>query len=188
MKDTSRRTFFKSIGAGAAAVVAAGVLAGCTKTVVNGVVTYTIDVAKIDAYANAGIKAGKTILAIPVLDTAIGATITDSISAGLTLLGNFLDDFNTAAKGKVVVNYNDATWKTKIDSILNSMSQINSDIKAGLSGVKSGVSAAILEKANLVANALDTLLSFFEAAIGYVGLSAHSRSMTESQAFSVINS
>lgn len=181
-KKASRRGFLAGVGA----LAGVGVLAACKSTTVNGVTTVEINVAKINAYGQAGINAVKTIMGFAPIAAAVPPAISTAVNVAEGILSSALSAFDTSSKGLLVVSYNDANWKSRIDSVLADMQTVSDDLRAAVSSVTGKVSSSVLNDAATALNALDTVISFFEAMIGYLGDTKRVPIMTEEQALAIL--
>ncbi|GBR56549.1 twin-arginine translocation signal domain-containing protein [Gluconobacter sphaericus] len=176
MRNPSRRGFLRTLGA----CTAIGALGACTITKNGSVTTVTINVAKVKAYGQAGLNAVSTILDITAVATAIGAPAVSVINIASAALDASLTAFASAAGSSVTVSYDNATMKTRIDSVLADLQKVASDLEAGLKGASSKVSSSILSDASVAVSSLSTVISVFEGLLGVV--SARRATMTEAQA------
>ncbi|MFT8334664.1 MAG: hypothetical protein ABF628_00645 [Acetobacter orientalis] len=161
MSKISRRSLMRtsSLGLGLA------LLTACTVTTQNGVTTITLDVTKIKNYGQAGLNAAATVGSFlggfPTL-----APYAAVIELADTALSGALAAFSTAAGSMLVITYNDASWKTRIDSVLADLNKVASAIEGAISGSGSVLSAKVLAEAKTYKNALATIISVFQALLG----------------------
>ncbi|MFT8699050.1 hypothetical protein [Acetobacter orientalis] len=161
MSKISRRSLMRtsSLGLGLA------LLTACTVTTQNGVTTITLDVTKIKNYGQAGLNAAATVGSFlggfPTL-----APYAAAIELADTALSGALAAFSTAAGSTLVITYNDASWKTRIDSVLADLNKVASAIEGAISGSGSVLSAKVLAEAKTYKNALATIISVFQALLG----------------------
>lgn len=179
-KSPTRRGFLGALAAGSAL----GVLGACTVTKNGSVTTITVDVAKVKAYGQAGLNAVSTILSIAAVASAIGAPAVSVINIASAALDASLTAFASAAGSSVTVSYDNATMKTRINSVLADLQTVASDLEAGLTGASSKVSSSVLSDATTALSALKTLVSVFEGVLGIVSLA--DPAMTEAQALRVL--
>lgn len=160
MSTLSRRSFLRSsVLAGAAALTA------CTVTTTNGVTTVTLDVAKVKNYGQAGLNAAATVTSFLSSFPAL-APYALAITAAETALSGALSAFSTAAGSTLTISYNDATWKTRVDSILSDLDTLAAAIESAVAGSGSALSSSVLSNARTAYNALATLISVFKALLG----------------------
>jgi hypothetical protein len=160
MSPLSRRSFLRSsVLAGAAALTA------CTVTTTNGVTTITLDVAKVKNYGQAGLNAAATVTSFLSSFPAL-APYALAITAAETALSGALSAFSTAAGSTLTISYNDATWKTRVDSILSDLDALAAAIESAVAGSGSALSSSVLSNARMAYNALATLISVFKALLG----------------------
>lgn len=161
MSKISRRSLLRTSSLG----LAAALLAACTVTTQNGVTTITLDVAKIKNYGQAGLNAAATVgsflSGFPTLAPYVAA-----IELADTALSGALTAFSTAAGSTLVITYNDANWKTRIDSLLTDLNKVGDAIEGAISGSGSVLSAKVLAEAKTYKNALATLISVFQGLLG----------------------
>lgn len=182
-KTASRRSFL----VGVAALGGAGALAACKSTTVNGVTTVELNVGKIDAYGQAGINAVKTIMSFAPVAAAVPASVASAVGIAEGILSSALSSFDAASKGMLVVSYNNANWKSRVDSILADLQTVSDDLRSVATSVNGKVSASVLSDVATALNALDTVISFFEAMIGYLGDAKRVPVMTEEQALKILH-
>lgn len=181
MNNSSRRGFLRTL----AACTTLGVLGACTITKNGSVTTITVNVAKVKAYGQAGLNAVATVLSIAVVASAIGAPTVELIDVADAALDAALTAFTSAAGSSVTVSYDDATMKTRINSVLADLQKVSSLLQSGLTGASTKVSSSILSDANAALSALKTFVSVFEGILGVASLSEPEMSLA--QAASVLN-
>ena len=162
MNRFNRRSFLSAVGGTLLAGVA---LAGCTTTKVGSTTTVTIIPSKINAYVKAGLNAANTaatvIAMVPVL-----AVYSDSVKKAIAILNEAAAAFAYVAGDNVVLQYNSASVKTAVDSVLASIETIADLVGEILKAlVKAGFSAATeaLNKLELARDAIATIVSVFQA-------------------------
>jgi hypothetical protein len=160
MSTLSRRSFLRS-----SALVGATALTACTVTTTNGVTTVTLDVAKVKNYGQAGLNAAATVTSFLSSFPAL-APYALAITAAETALSGALSAFSTAAGSTLTISYNDATWKTRVDSILSDLDTLAAAIESALAGSGAVLSSSVLSNARTAYNALATLISVFKALLG----------------------
>ncbi|GAB3588401.1 hypothetical protein [Acetobacter peroxydans] len=160
MSTLSRRSFLRS-----AALVGATALTACTVTTTNGVTTITLDVTKVKNYGQAGLNAAATVTSFLSSFPAL-APYALAITAAETALSGALSAFSSAAGSTLTISYNDATWKTRVDSILSDLDTLAAAIESALSGSGAALSSSVLSNARTAYNALATLISVFKALLG----------------------
>ena len=160
MSTLSRRSFLRS-----AALVGATALTACTVTTTNGVTTITLDVAKVKNYGQAGLNAAATVTSFLSSFPAL-APYALAIKAAETALSGALSAFSSAAGSTLTISYNDASWKTRVDSILSDLDTLAAAIESAIAGSGSVLSSSVLSNARTAYNALATLISVFKALLG----------------------
>ena len=175
-KSPTRRGFLGALAAGSAL----GFLGACTVTKNGDVTTITLNVAKVKAFGQAGLNAVTTVLDITAVASAIGAPAVSVINITDAALDASLTAFASAAGSSVTVSYDNATMKTRIDSVLADLQKVASDLEAGLKGASSKVSSSVLSDASVAVSSLSTVISVFEGLLGIV--SARRATMSEAQA------
>lgn len=160
MSTLSRRSFLRS-----AALVGATALTACTVTTTNGVTTITLDVTKVKNYGQAGLNAAATVTSFLSSFPAL-APYALAITAAETALSGALSAFSSAAGSTLTISYNDATWKTRVDSILSDLDTLAAAIESALAGSGAVLSSSVLSNARTAYNALATLISVFKALLG----------------------
>ncbi|MBO1326843.1 hypothetical protein K2X14_17255, partial [Acetobacter sp. TBRC 12305] len=161
MKSLSRRNFMRSSALG----LSAAVLAACTVATTNGVTTITLDVAKVKNYGQAGLNAAATVTSYLSSFPAM-APYALAITAAETALSGALGAFSTAAGSTLTISYDDATWKTRVDSILTDLDTLAAAIENAIAGAGSILSASVIADAKTAYNALATVISVFKALLG----------------------
>ncbi|MFT9258933.1 MAG: hypothetical protein ABF535_12810 [Acetobacter sp.] len=178
----SRRAVMRH-GARMGALAAATTLAACTVTTSGSTTTVTLDVAKVRAYGQAGLNAAATVMdflaPLPGL-----APYVAGIRTACAGLSGALGAFSAAVGPALAVSYDDATWKTLVNSILSDMGAVSSAIAAAIQGGGSTFSASVGADATTALNALDTLINLFSGVLGLAGaaLTPGQPRMTERQA------
>ncbi len=160
MSTLSRRSFLRS-----AALVGATALTACTVTTTNGVTTITLDVTKVKNYGQAGLNAAATVTSFLSSFPAL-APYALAITAAETALSGALSAFSSAAGSTLTISYHDATWKTRVDSILSDLDTLAAAIESALAGSGAVLSSSVLSNARTAYNALATLISVFKALLG----------------------
>lgn len=161
MSKISRRSFMRTT----TACSLAALLTACTVTTQNGVTTITLDVTKIKNYGQAGLNAAATVGSFLAGFPAL-APYAAAIELADTALSGALTAFSTAAGSTLVITYNDASWKTRIDSLLTDLNKVGASIESAISGSGSVLSASVLAQAKTYDNALNTIISVFQALLG----------------------
>lgn len=160
MSTLSRRSFLRW-----SALIGATALTACTVTTTNGVTTLTLDVARVKNYGQAGLNAAATVTGFLSTFPAL-APYALAITAAETALSGALSAFSTAAGSTLTISYNDATWKTRVDSILTDLDTLAGAIESAIAGSGSALSATVLTNAKTADSALATLISVFKALLG----------------------
>ncbi|GBQ32327.1 hypothetical protein HLH34_04525 [Gluconacetobacter azotocaptans] len=182
MAHLSRRSLLR----GAIALAGASALAACAVSTNGNVTTITLNVAKIDAYGQAGLNAAATVTGF-LSTVPAAAPYVPLIAAAETALSGALTALSSAAGSALTIDYNDATWKTRVDSVLHALAAVGTAIGVALKGMGPALPASIAADANTAVSALRTVISLFE---GLVGVSAAravaAPEMTEAQALRVL--
>jgi len=152
----------RSILRGVPVLAGAAVLGACTVTTSGSTTTITLNVAKIEAYAQAGLNAAATVTsllgAVPAAASyvALIATAETALSAALTTL-------STAAGSTVTISYDDTDWKTRVDSVLSAIETVGTAIANAITAAGSGLSSTVQTDATTALSALKTVISVFDA-------------------------
>ncbi len=178
----SRRSFF---GMAAASVV----LAGCTITRDGTTTKLTLDVDKIKNYAQAGINA------VGLISTSLALFPGFSVLSGNILkisesLKDDLNSFTIAVGGAIEIVYDDANYKTIIDSIVKNLDSLYYAIDAIVStvGFNTGIGTDVSNKLNLIRQATLVVVSAINTLVGgFLTTAAGYTEMTEPDALSVLN-
>lgn len=200
--DKGKRRFMGRALMSVGALVAVATVSGCHVTTTNGVTTITLDVAKVKAYGQAGLNAAATVSSFLSAFPAL-APYAAAISVADTALSGALSAFSDAAGSTLTINYNDATWQTRVSSVLTGMTTVGGAINSAIAGSGSILSAKVIADAKTASNALATIVSVFEALLGissahapvhagmtcdmvFVGASNPTTGMTEAQAMAIL--
>lgn len=177
MPMTRRRIL--AIPSSAVSVVA---LAGCgiiTTTTTNGVTTVTLDVGRIDAWAQAFQNAGTLILGLPGMPVLLGPAA-PVITAIIAMAGADIAAFDKAAAGKLTVTFDTTSIPAAITSVL-------ADGKKLLTTVQAAIPVgAIAGTVGTYISALATIVSIFEAAIGSAPPAMGATPLAESRALAAL--
>ncbi len=179
--DRGKRRFLGRIATTVGAVALMAATEGCSVSTSGNVTTITLDVTKIKNYGQAGLNAAATVTlylsSFPTL-----APYMTAITAAETALSGSLSAFSDAAGSTLTINYDNADWKTRVDSILSDLSTVASAIGAAISGAGTALSATVQTDASVALESLDTLISVFKALLGLASGAKASGGMTEAQA------
>ncbi|MBO1326844.1 hypothetical protein K2X14_17275, partial [Acetobacter sp. TBRC 12305] len=158
---TSRRNFLRNSSFLAGALA----LAACSTVTTNGVTTITLDVTKVKNYGQAGLNAAATVASFLSAYPAL-APYMAAVTLADTALSGALTAFSTAAGSTLTISYDDATWKTRVDSILTDLDTLAAAIENAIAGSGSILSASVIADAKTAYNALATVISVFKALLG----------------------
>lgn len=176
----SRRSFLRNAAAGTAAIG----LSACTVATSNGVTTITLDVTKVKNYGQAGLNAAATVTSylstFPALTTYMAA-----ITAAEVALSGALSAFSSAAGSTLTISYDDASWKTRVDSILTDLSTVAGAIQSAISAAGSMLSGTVQTDAKVALSALQTIISVFKGLLG-ISSARVGTGMTEAQALAAL--
>lgn len=156
-------------------------LAACTTSTTNGVTTVTLNVQQVQLWATALVNASNLVASLPgiagtapaLVVAALGPIITADIAAFAKTAGSAVSlTFTTSSVPAAV-----ASLETDANILLN-------DAKS----VVTGVAAADLGLATTYVNAIETVVTLLEAAVGSVPAAAKTKAlpMTEAQALAVL--
>ena len=163
--DSGRRRFLGRMAMSVGTLALVAVTEGCAVTTTNGVTTITLDVAKVKNYGQAGLNAAATITSfLSSFPTMTPYAL--AIQAAETALSGALSAFSAAAGSTLTISYNDATWKTRVDSILTDLDTLAAAIESAIAGSGSMLSTSVLADAKTAYNALNTVISVFKALLG----------------------
>lgn len=158
----------RSLLAAAGGLGVALALAGCATTTTGSVTTVTLNVAKITAYAQAGLNAIATVTDALAMFPAL-STYTAPVKAIEAVLRVALTNFTAAAGSSVMVSYDDANIKTIVDSILADIQSIASQIATIIGKMAEqaalGISSNTVNTVQTAHDALATIISVFQALI-----------------------
>ena len=157
-------------------------LAACgivTTTTTNGVTTITVNVARVDAWAQAGANAATLIADLP----GIAATPASVAILGIVALVKLdAGAFDKAANGQTVLTFDANSVPASIASLASDARTLLGDARAALPNVAS----TAMNDAQTYVNAVQTLVSLFDATVGGVKVGAVPAPMTEAQALAVL--
>lgn len=164
MKTLNRRALFVQAGG---ALMGAALLSGCVTTKQGTQTKLTINVAKINAYIQAGLNAAATVTGvvsmIPVL-----AVYSAPVKKVTELLQAVQVSFTAAVGDRLEFAYNDASVMTIVNSALDAIEQVGDLIKKIFIDVmKSTLSASATDvsKVEVTYNSIMTIISVFKALI-----------------------
>lgn len=166
-----------------ALVAPAALLAGCATSTANGVTTITLNVASVEAWSTAFLNASTLIAGLPGI---AGSGPSVVLMALANVIAADIASFKTAAGGNLSLTFDRTSVPKAITSLLADGQSLLTDTKALLSGV----AAADAATAQTYLNAVATLVSLFEAALGNVSAKASgvlgAEPMTERQALGAL--
>lgn len=138
-------------------------LMACTTTKDGTTTKKTLNVAKINSYAKAGLNAAATIASALAFVPALEGYASKARDISIAIQKD-LTSFTEATGSQVEIVYDDANWKTIVDSILTNLTNLLDIVKTILSsGLADQIGATddIVKKINLVSDALNTIVSIF---------------------------
>ena len=164
----------------------------CTTT--NGVTTVTINVAEVNAFAQAAANGVAMVEGDPVILAAITAAapaVPQLLLLAVNGLAAATAAWNTATGGKATVTYDGTTITSAFDTLTGDVEKISTQLGAAASAVPNAGNL-VLEKTTTtvvdVANAVKTALSFLQAIVAAVGAPmAALPPMNKAQMFSVLH-
>ena len=170
----TRRTLIASVPG----IAAAGALAGCAVSQNGPVTTVTLDVAKMNAWGQALVNGAELVAVLPgftgtppaLAILAIGPVIAADMTA-----------FNKATEGSLTFTYDKTSPATQVTSIVDDAQKLVSAV----TGSVSQIPAAVVADFTQYAQAIKTIVSLIQAAIGSVSAAAP-MGMTEAQALAVL--
>lgn len=173
-----------------AACAGAGLLlAGCVTTTAGSVTTITLNVAKVSAYAQAGLNAVATVTDALAMFPTFSAYVAPAKVVEVALQ-TALANFTAAAGPSVTVSYDDASIKALVDSILADIQSIAGQVATIITKMAEqttlGISSGTIGIVQTTFDALTTIVSVFRALL--VSATAarlvpqHQFAMSESQA------
>lgn len=161
-----------------ALAVPAVALAGCgivTRQTVNGVTTVTVDVARLDGFGQAFLNGTTLIAGLPGI---VGTAPAMAVTALAPVISADMKAFDAAAGGKLTMTFDATSVPSAIKSLADDGRQLLADAKAALPNVAKDQVAT----ANTYVNAVETLVSLFQAAIGGVPTMAAAALAPDSEA------
>lgn len=182
----SRRSMFACI----AALGTMPMLAACTTTQDGNTTTHTLNVAKIKAYAQAGLNAASTIGAVLALNPTF-TSIALPISTVAAALNEKLNSFTAAVGDSIEISYDDTSVKSLVDSILAELDALLQTLGTALITLLKGELGAdnsIVQKLTVARDALATIISVFKIMVGsFISTASGETSMSEVEALNALN-
>ncbi|MEE8658300.1 hypothetical protein CGLAMM_10850 [Acetobacteraceae bacterium EV16G] len=176
-----------------AAAAIMGALPACTVIDGKNTTTLVLNVAKIRAYAQAGLNAASTILSIPPVAAALGVGVAAAISAASEGVSAALSAFEAEAGDQVTIVYNSDSLKTKVDALLTELEKLSESLAKALTSVSTELDDKTRADVTTALDALRTIVAIFEAllsgtiAVGAACGRAKGPSMTEAQALATLH-
>lgn len=176
-----------------AAAAILGALPACT--VINGKnsATLVLNVAKIRAYAQAGLNAASTILSIPPVSAALGAGVAAAISVASKGVSAALSAFESEAGDQVTIVYNSDSLKSKVDALLTQLENLSQSLAKALGSISTDLDDKTRADVTTALDALSTIVAIFQALLsGTIAVSAtydngRGLPMTEAQALATLH-
>lgn len=168
------------------------VLPDCT--VINGknTTTLVLNVAKIRAYAQAGLNAASTILGIPPVAAALGIGVSAAISAASGAVSSALDAFEAEVGDQITVVYGADSLKSKVDALLTALDDLTENLTKALTTVSTELDANTRADVMTALNALKTIVAIFQAllsgaiAVSTPRMAPRDRPMNEAEALKTL--
>ena len=170
---------------------AAMVLGACTTTQDGNVTTHTLNVAKIKAYAQAGLNAAATVTSVLALNPSFTVFVTP-IRALADILTNTLEEFTAVSGDAITVSYDDTSIATLVNTLIDDLDKILITIGSVLLTIAKGtfgLGDSAVGKITVARDALATLISVFKILVGgFIATASGGEStMTEAEAFGALN-
>jgi hypothetical protein len=167
----------------ASAVLPVGAaLAGCVASTVNGVTTVTVNLATVDAYAQAIGNAVTTLLTIPALSTGLGVLGVATITTASTDVTKSISALDTANAGSESFTFSTASVPAALASLQADANTIVSNVGTVVTSLGSTLAANV----TTTVDALETVVSLLTALVPTGAVSAVKLKMTEAQALAVL--
>lgn len=177
MTRYSRRQVLHAGGAGCVL----GLLTACTLQSDGPVTSLSLNIAKIQAYAQAGYNFSQMLLSIPVVAQQLGEAGCAFVKTVGLNIHTALDALIATAGGALTVSYNNASVKTAFQSILSDIQMLVSQAANILNTEDKSDSAS--QKIQIALTAAQTIVSLMLAMIrSSVGAKAVRRAMDEHEA------
>lgn len=164
-----------------AAAACAIPLAACTVTTANGVTTVTVQLATIDAYAQAVKNGTAALLANPVISGALGAAVVAAINAAETDVTNSISALDTANAGSISLTFSTASVPAALTSLQADAKTILGDVQTVFTSLGTQIGSDVVQ----TFDAFETIVSLL-VAIGSAAVGAPAVKMTQAQALSVL--
>lgn len=149
----------RNFGTALAASLCAVALAGCgvvTRKTVNGITTITINMAKLDAYAQAIDNAVKTLLGNPLIASVMGPGVAAGIEAAAMGVASAAALLDKQANGSATLTFN----ATNPPAALKSLQADAVKVFNGLKDAVTAAGAAVPAKVSQAFSALETIVAF----------------------------
>lgn len=156
-------------------------LAACTTSTTGSITTVTVNVAQVDAWAQAFENAGNLILGLPGMNTALGGS-GPIISVAIAAVATDVAAFDKATAGSATYSFDKTSVPSMLLSILTDGRSILTTAQAALgTASKTGTVATYI-------NALATIVSLFEATVGVMPAAAimGAKPMSEADALAAL--
>lgn len=184
MKQISRRGVIRSGGL----ACLGSVLTACTVTTKGAVTSLTLDVGKVEAYAQAGYNFAQMVLAVPNVAQALGAPAVAVVEVCAKNVLAALDVLKKEAHGSLTVSYNSASVKQAFQSILADFQTVITAATTLLHAqVKGDLSPMVQSRLALGVTAAETIVSLMQAMVSMSsGAEERVPRMSESAALAVL--
>lgn len=166
-------------------------LASC-ETVTNGnTTTHTLNVAKIESYATAGLNAANTVVSILALNPSFLVFVAPIKVVSESLSKN-LDVFSSVVGDKIEISYDDTNFKTLVNTLMDDLDRVLTLIGTSVVSILKdslGLDSTLINRITVARDALATLVSVFKIMVGgFISTaSGNEPTMTEAQALVALN-
>lgn len=186
-KPHSRRAFLRLSCASAAILT----LPDCSVIHGKNTTTLILNVAKIRAYAQAGLNAAATILSLPLVASTIGAGVAATITLSSEGVVSALNAFEAEVGDQVTIVYDSGDLKSKVDALLSALEKLSHGLTKALGSMSPSLDEKTRATVATALNALSTIVAIFQALLsGAIAVGGaprrRARPMTESEALATL--
>lgn len=141
-------------------------MAGCTTSTVNGVTTVTVNLATVNAYAQAIQNGANTILSVPMVTTAMGTATTALVKAAITGAATAIAQLNTQYKGALSFSFTATTVPADLSALLADATTVNNAVSTVVSSLGSQFSSSVETTIDAIETIVSALIAMVSGAVG----------------------
>lgn len=162
--NISRRSLLRTTALALPAVA----LASCASSTVNGVTTFTINLATANAYAQAIENGANMLLAIPLISTGMGAAGVAIVKAAVAGIATAISQLNTTYKGQISFSFTIASEPAALNALVTDANQINGVASGIVTSMGTQITAAEQETIDAIQAVVSTLVALVTGTVGAV--------------------